>query len=267
MFGATRRLSLFAAGAQNQRKLNGLLAVAGAAVAVAGLSTQPPKEPHQKTSRTARCDHRRCLFQGLTLPYLSSRTFCESAVLSDHGEEKPTNDEEERFLDTIALYRRWFGDIKKQWDISKPASTTWPTNIPQERDISALEIDLQLYLNGDQANTRRRQDLQFRIASYYLFREKSIAQQKKGFKMIRELAVDGHPDGLCLYGKSEAIRYDLLASNEPICGSFFHWFFDMHSHDMEPWKRCRHRGKATFGGQGKQALLRDRLLFLFLWAR
>lgn len=225
MFGATRTLSRFASRSnttwtqrEKQWKVNGLLVVAGAAgvSVVVNSETETSGESHSHSKHTStQCNsnsnnkhtnHAHALFHGLSLSTSMGRTLCEAAAL-DHAhhheqQEEPINEEEEKFLDTLALYRRWFDDIRKQWDISKPASTQWPNNIPQKEEVSALELDLQLYLKANQKHTRRCQDLQFRIASYYLFREKTIEQQKKGFQMVKELAIDGHPDGLCLYGKS-----------------------------------------------------------------
>ncbi|CAB9502652.1 Sel1 domain protein repeat-containing protein [Seminavis robusta] len=106
-------------------------------------------------------------------------------------------EEESYFLTKLALYSRWLNEIKKQWKISSPASIKWPNNIPQARDVSALETDLQNYLKG--GDTKMRQDLEFRLASYYLFEETSLEKQRKGFQIVIKLAVAGHPDGLCLY--------------------------------------------------------------------
>jgi hypothetical protein len=118
----------------------------------------------------------------------------------DMEEGEIMSEEEENFLNTLALYRRWLDGIRKQWAISSPASIQWPNYIPDSRDISSLETDLQNYLKGGQGKESRCQALEFRIASYYLFREASVEQQRKGFNIVQQLAVDRHPDGLCLYG-------------------------------------------------------------------
>lgn len=225
MFGSTRRIAKLACRgnwSQRERNRNVLLLAAS----VAGATILYDDKPTNTTRE--RCGHTQSLFQGLvSLAHLSPKTFCESAVQELHHKDDDAeegeviNEEEEQFLDTLALYRRWLADIKKQWEISSPASTQWPTNIPQKNDISALEMDLQLYLKGGQADTRRCQDLQFRIASYYLFREKSLEQQKKGFNMVKELAVVGHPDGLCLYGTNRSLlpNYDVV-----IVSSYYSFF-------------------------------------------
>ena len=213
MFGGFYRFASQAKWGQRQWRANSVLFAAGASVAVgAGAGAKQGNTTsihHHNRNRS----ESQALFHGLSLTYLSSKTFCEAAVKGLDNlrpEEKPINEEEEQFLDTLALYRRWFDDIKKQWDISKPSHTEWPTNIPHASEISALELDLQLYLKGDQAQSRRCQDLQFRIASYYLFREKSMEKQKKGFNMVKDLAVVGHPDGLCLYGKLGRLDWCVL---------------------------------------------------------
>ena len=46
------------------------------------------------------------------------------------------------------------------------------------------------------------QDLQFRIGAYYVTAFKDNQElQMKGYRMIKELAEHGHPDGMCYYGK------------------------------------------------------------------
>ena len=129
-------------------------------------------------------------------------TTTTSADINDNDtEDMFMSEEEESFLNTLALYRRWLDGMRKQWAISSPASIGWPSYIPDRQDISSLETDLQNYVKGGQSQESRCQALEFRIASYYLFRESSVEQQRKGFHIVQKLAVDGHPDGLCLYGE------------------------------------------------------------------
>jgi hypothetical protein len=134
----------------------------------------------------------------------SSETTADKSDIENNVDDMKENvimsAEEENFLKTMALYRRWLDGIRKQWAISSPASIQWPNYIPDTRDISSLETDLQNYLKGGQGKESRCQALQFRIASYYLFRQDSVDQQRKGFNIVKQLAIDGHPDGLCLYG-------------------------------------------------------------------
>ena len=157
-----------------------------------------------------------------------------SSSESSKATTTPFNQEEEDFLNTIGLYQHWLKEIKKQWAISSPSSIRWPTNIPQKDEISALEVDLQNYRKNE-GNSRLCQDLEFRIASYYLFRESDQEQQKKGFNLVKKLALDCHPDGLCLYG---TIRYERMPLCVCVCVCFlgvsllfgFFTTSDMHSY-------------------------------------
>lgn len=138
-------------------------------------------------------------------------TCCEAAVKEEPvaGGYSHLSEEEATFLNTMAVYRRWLNDIKKQWAISSPPNEKFPSNIPNAKDISALEMDLQMYQKGDQGNSRLCQDLEFRIASYYIFRAESLEEQRKGFNIVKKLAVAGHPDGICLYGTSNGLAWNL----------------------------------------------------------
>jgi hypothetical protein len=207
MIGVTRALSRCVTSSRSfsrgQTKVafqwNGLLILMGtAATATATASTVVEGRTEPRRFRV-----------GLWPVVAMANTNCEAAVVEDtttttnHDNEQveAIDEEEELFLDTLAMYRRWLKEIKKQWAISSPESMKWPRNIPQKIDISALETDLKGFYKGNEESTRKCQDLEFRIASYYLFREESVEQQKKGFHIIKKLAVNGHLDGLCLYGK------------------------------------------------------------------
>jgi len=142
-----------------------------------------------------------------TFVFALPTTFCEDATqirpcttMTTKPSPQELEDDEEIFLETIRLYQRWLQEIKKQWAISSPSPTRWPNSIPSADDISALEVDLQNYRKGGQGDTRLCQDLEFRIACYYLFQVSKVEEQRKGFQMAKKLAVNGHPDGLCLYG-------------------------------------------------------------------
>jgi hypothetical protein len=168
-----------------------------------------------KSNRSYNNHHTAMAFPSSAVLFASSyrKVHCESASPQGITTETENNDEkvmeqegeflteeEENFLNTLALYRRWLDGMRKQWAISSPASIEWPNYIPDSQDISSLETDLQNYLKGGQGKESRCQALEFRIASYYLFREDSVELQRKGFNIVKQLAVDGHPDGLCLYG-------------------------------------------------------------------
>jgi hypothetical protein len=133
-------------------------------------------------------------------------THCEAVVkeVITPGDDYTNHlsEEEAAFLNTMSVYRRWLKGIKKQWAITSPPTDKFPNNVPAANEISALEMDLQMYQKGDQGNTRLCQDLELRIACYYIFREESKEQQYKGFQIIKRLTVAGHWDGICLYGTS-----------------------------------------------------------------
>jgi hypothetical protein len=46
------------------------------------------------------------------------------------------------------------------------------------------------------------QNVQFRVATYYLSREGHNDDLRRGLRIVKELAEQGHPDGMCLYGTS-----------------------------------------------------------------
>lgn len=89
---------------------------------------------------------------------------------------------------------------------------SWPRNIPKSNQIPALVIDLEFCRNSRtyDDNPRRCQDQQFKVASFYIFQHDPSdnedasttidEQKKKGYRMIKELAENGHPDGMCLLG-------------------------------------------------------------------
>lgn len=213
MFGVARNLPKYCAKSTSntrQAQCGLMLLTAGATCVAAGILANPASEGSMRGGSHRVCwkedGHQSTYRRLVNSSFFRSHgkmTACEGATSQQYAghEEEERSPEEERFLDTLALYRRWILDIKNQWDISKPASIKWPNNIPDSSEISALEMDLRMYLKNqnNQEENRNVQDLEFRIASYYLFREQSKESQKKGFNMVKKLAVDGHPDGLCLY--------------------------------------------------------------------
>jgi len=144
--------------------------------------------------------------------------------------------EEERFYQCLDYhrsllfdyYRRWGGPSDMDEDDQKqdaPAETettssssssvalnrqkttklkhsAWPRRVPTADEINALETDLKFCLR-DSHNYKDHSsscpNLQFRIASYYVAQDDPVSQ-RKGFKQIKELAEQGHPDGMCYYG-------------------------------------------------------------------
>jgi hypothetical protein len=50
------------------------------------------------------------------------------------------------------------------------------------------------------------QNLQFRIASFYLTQACQPQKQREGYRIVQSLATQGHPDGMCLYGTCIAAK-------------------------------------------------------------
>jgi TPR repeat protein len=79
------------------------------------------------------------------------------------------------------------------------------------REIPALELDLKFceknphYSKNSSTSCHKQQ---FRIASYYVMQKGSPEIQLKGYKMIKELAEHGYPDGMCLYGKLVVLLHE-----------------------------------------------------------
>jgi len=69
-----------------------------------------------------------------------------------------------------------------------------------KKDIKGLEIDLGYCERSPDYRSHPCQDIKFRVAAFYVQQKGNHKLQQKGFKMIKELAEHGHPDGMCLYG-------------------------------------------------------------------
>jgi hypothetical protein len=123
------------------------------------------------------------------------------------------------------------GSHSSNSDVSNilPSSTAWPRHVPDARDVPALEFDLTFCLKSlrrresgarpprhphlpqisntetaaaffSSSPSRICEDVQFRLASFYLRQAGRRDQQIRGCEMARALAEHGHPDGMCLYG-------------------------------------------------------------------
>ena len=145
----------------------------------------------------------------------------------DSTDEDTGYTEAERFFQCLDYHRSLLYDYERRWGPidtllssennkngensntkqdakSKNRHPTWPRRIPTEDEINALETDLSFCLrstSADQSQTNQCPDLQFRIATFYVTQDDRISQ-RKGFKQIKELAEQGHPDSMCYYGKS-----------------------------------------------------------------
>jgi len=147
----------------------------------------------------------------------------------DSTDEDTGYTEAERFFQCLDYHRSLLYDYERRWGPieallstennnengensntkqdakSKTRHPAWPRRIPTEDEINALETDLTFCLRSTSADqsqqTNQCHDLQFRIATFYVTQDDRISQ-RKGFKQIKELAEQGHPDSMCYYGKS-----------------------------------------------------------------
>ena len=146
--------------------------------------------------------------QSLATPRSVTVTLCD-AQLHDFDEGHPSgHSERERFINCLQYHRSLLFDYVRRWYDTTPSpnskihsSITWPRNVPTVEEIPALELDLQFcrmspsYRN----NVANCQNLQFRIASFYVTQDGEPDSQRRGFNLLKEVAFHGHPDGMCLY--------------------------------------------------------------------
>jgi tetratricopeptide (TPR) repeat protein len=111
--------------------------------------------------------------------------------------------EAEEFNQCLLYYRQQLPWYRKQWSSKSPnpISANWPRNTPSLEETSALEFDLKFCKRNPQSpeNDTPCQNIQFQIASCYI-RSQDPKLQYRGYKLAKELAERGHPDGMCLYG-------------------------------------------------------------------
>ena len=144
----------------------------------------------------------------------------------EHHDDYPTGyTESERFFQSLEYHRALLHDYHRRWKEAseavskgetKPAATeapssnkpnkhtlTWPRKIPKSSEVPALKLDLTFcerspnYLDL----VKQCQDIRFRIASFCVTQEDDPESQWRGYRMIKDLAERGHPDGMCLYGR------------------------------------------------------------------
>jgi hypothetical protein len=126
--------------------------------------------------------------------------------------------EVERFIETLEYNRCLLPDYVRRWETGDDTlravenTITWPPAIPSAKDIPALELDLKFCQKNPRhaKNSSACHKQQFRIGSYYVMQKESPEGQFKGYKIIKELAEQGHPDGMCLYGKSVITSTDTI---------------------------------------------------------
>jgi hypothetical protein len=95
--------------------------------------------------------------------------------------------------------------IAKNTQYHTDTSSRWPRNVPHPNEVKALECDLVFCERSPeyQKDVRVCQSTKFLIASYYVSQYNNTdrySQREKGFKVVKELAEQGYPDAMCLYG-------------------------------------------------------------------
>lgn len=173
-------------------------------------------------------DRRDVLLQHFFADIRLTKTSCDG-LLEVETVFPETFNESDRFFQVLEYHRTLLPDYTNRWGNAPPpppGENTWPRKIPATADIPALEMDYkfckrQHQANNDQSETRACQDLQFRIGTYYVttFQNQNHSKQMIGYRMIKDLAERGHPDGMCYYGKTQ--RVCLFASNAFTCDYFY----------------------------------------------
>jgi hypothetical protein len=115
-------------------------------------------------------------------------------------------DEEERnFRETLNHHKNQLEDYKQKWNwhnhSSRIPTVSWPTNIPDEDMIGSLKTDLKFCnRRKDPKDKQARfcQNLKFRIASFMMLQQDGDSQ-RDGLALLKQLAEDGHGDGICAY--------------------------------------------------------------------
>lgn len=156
------------------------------------------------------CQHNHVVFlSGLKTTSCDGLLEVETAFPGDFNES-------DRFFQVLEYHRTLLQDYTNRWaaPTKEPSGQkSWPRKIPSAEDIPALEMDFRFCKRSSQSNERACQDLQFRIGAYYVtaFKDKDSAMQMKGYRMIKDLAERGHPDGMCYYGKNSCLEMCFIA--------------------------------------------------------
>ena len=157
-----------------------------------------------------------------------------------------------RFARCLAYHRALRTQYASRWDWANEGSrlptTSWPTAIPEEEDVAGLSADLRYCRRSP--NYRNDEDycdaLRFRIGSYWLLHGPDVEGQKKGLKIIRDLAERGHPDGMVLYGMCLNEGRAGLDPNPQQAVVWFRLCSDMHFHPQATYEL----GVALYTGEG-----------------
>jgi hypothetical protein len=150
-------------------------------------------------------------------------TECREEALVGVGNECPSGySESKRFFQVLAYHRELLADYQRRWPEAHEGKSPrkmkrdWPRRIPKAHQIASLEFDLRFCERSEGGDTKKCQDLKFRIACFYIYHESNPVFQKKGLHLVKELANKGHPDGMCLYGTFDRFEFhfpSLLSTN------------------------------------------------------
>jgi FOG: TPR repeat, SEL1 subfamily len=140
------------------------------------------------------------LFTALTGPLVVS------SIIGTDTFSRCYDDEEDRNFDqTLQRYKNQLEYYKDKWNwhnsSSRIPTVSWPTNIPDEKTYGSLLFESKLCRRRKDPNddgAKYCQDVRFRIASYMLL-QADESTQKVGLCTLKQLAEEGHPDGICAY--------------------------------------------------------------------
>jgi len=185
------------------------------------------------------------------------------------------DDEEEsrNFLQTLRYHKSIAHVYKNKWDwkandakSSHIPTSSWPLNVPDEKEVGSLLFDLQFCspvtnpsrrqpttnnnTTNDDKNTNDTeycQNLQFRIASH-LLTQTSDTLQTAGLTQTKHLAEHhSHPDAICAYATClNDGRAGLLEPNPTIATSWWKLASDQYYHVQSTYEL----GVAYYTGEG-----------------
>ena len=160
-------------------------------------------------------------------------------------------DEEDRNFDqTLKHYKGQLAYYKEKWNwhnsLSRLPTVSWPTNIPDDDMFNALKVDLK-FCNRRKSdeNSKYCLDLKFRVASFLLL-QSDEETQKEGLSMVKQLAEEGHGDGICAYATCLNDGRAGLEINPDAAVSWWMHACELHEHVQSHYEL----GVAFYTGEG-----------------
>ena len=150
----------------------------------------------------------------------TNRTSCDadvddSSFFDDDDELSTGITESERFYQCLEYHRSLLSDYSYRWGTASSekigmnsGTTIWPRNMPTAKEFPALELDYRFCKRQKKDNLeviKRCQNQLYIIACYCLRENKDSATLQKGYKLVKELAEQGHPNGMYMYGKKQPL--------------------------------------------------------------